>query len=118
MPEQTPDAGGQDREKLAAVLSAHDAYHVNDDGRYVCICGHVAEGVDDDGSHARHLADVLADLLRAERAKALREAAQAIGEGDGISTFIGMDPLDAAVRAEKRAQAWLRERADRIERGE
>lgn len=49
------------------------------------------------------------------QAQALREAARDLGECDGISRSIGMDPLPAAVRAEKRAQSWLRERADRIE---
>lgn len=47
-------------------------------------------------------------------AEALREAADEIGEGDGISRFIGMDSLPEAVRAEKRAQKWLRDRADQI----
>jgi len=47
-------------------------------------------------------------------AQTLRDAAESIGE-DGISRFIGMDPLPAAVRAEKRAQVWLHARADRIE---
>lgn len=50
-------------------------------------------------------------------AEALRDAANDMGEGDGISRFIGMDPLPAAVRAEKRAQQWLRERADRVAAG-
>jgi hypothetical protein len=66
--------------------------------------------------HARdHLAAALLPLIREREAaaweRALREAADDIGEGDGISRFIGMDDLAAAVRAEKRAQQWLRDRA-------
>jgi hypothetical protein len=49
-------------EALADQIAAHDAYRVNDDGWTVCICGHVAEGDDDDGSHARHVAAALAQV--------------------------------------------------------
>ena len=45
---------------LGDLIARHDAYHVNEDGWTVCICGHVAEGDDDDGSHARHVAAVIA----------------------------------------------------------
>lgn len=48
-----------DRDLLGDRLAPHDAYRVNEDGWTVCLCGHISEGDDDDGSHARHLADVL-----------------------------------------------------------
>jgi hypothetical protein len=66
---------------------------------------------------ARAVLDVLAPLVEQARQEgareALRAAADEIGEGDGISRFIGMDDLPAAIRAEKRAQQWLRDRAER-----
>jgi hypothetical protein len=46
---------------LADLIAQHDAYHVNEDGWTVCICGHVVEGDDDDGSHARHVAAALSE---------------------------------------------------------
>lgn len=52
-----------DLDALAGLLALHDGYHVNRDGLAVCICGYVADGVDDDGSHAQHLAAILADRL-------------------------------------------------------
>lgn len=55
-PEFWPEAA---RDTLGDLIAPHGDYHVNDDGWTVCLCGHVAEGDDDDGSHARHLADVL-----------------------------------------------------------
>lgn len=51
---------------LGDLIAQHDAYRVNQGGWTVCICGHVAEGDDDDGSHARHVADILAEHLRCE----------------------------------------------------
>lgn len=52
--------GGASSLDLLASLLAHHAFsHVNSDGWTVCLCGHVATGDDDDGSHARHQADVI-----------------------------------------------------------
>jgi hypothetical protein len=50
---------------IEGVLAGHDAYRVNEDGWTVCICGHVAVGDDDDGSHARHVAAVLREQIAA-----------------------------------------------------
>lgn len=45
-------------EALGDLIALHDSYRVNEDGWTVCLCGCVAEGDDDDGSHARHVAAV------------------------------------------------------------
>jgi hypothetical protein len=113
----------RDVEAVAAVLGEHD--DTTTDGTlppgpgrpFSCLCGEPLgpydEGLED--RHARHRAAALLPLIREREAaaweRALREAADDIGEGDGISRFIGMDDLAAAVRAEKRAQQWLRDRA-------
>jgi hypothetical protein len=60
-------------ERVADLIAGHDAYRVNEDGWTVCICGHVAEGDDDDGSHARHVAAALAPVLAEVRAEAWDE---------------------------------------------
>jgi hypothetical protein len=56
-------AEGPDREALGDLLAHHAFSRVNEDGWTVCLCGHVAEGDDDDGSHGRHQADAVLALL-------------------------------------------------------
>jgi hypothetical protein len=78
-------------ERVADLIAGHDAYRVNEDGWTVCICGHVAEGDDDDGSHARHVAAALAPVLAEVRAEAWDEGYDARGwdianEGLTVST--------------------------------
>lgn len=104
------NARSNERDEIAAVLAKVIDRRT---GRHM--------GVDSWTEAGRECADAiiasdwLAERDRRTAATAVREAAEEIGEGDGISRFIGMDPLPAAVRAEKRAQAWLRDRARRIE---
>lgn len=73
------DVGAGLTEVLADLIAHHDAYRVNGEGWTVCICGHVAVDDDDDGSHARHVASIVAELVREaeQRAavQALRDAA-------------------------------------------
>lgn len=71
------------RDALADFLAAHDAYRVNEDGWTVCLCGYVTEGDDDDGSHARHLADVLAGVVRDPAT---------LADDDALVERIGKDP--------------------------
>lgn len=59
LPVVPPDPPAVEVEALANAIAVHDAYHINDDGWVVCICGHVCVDDDDDGSHARHVADAL-----------------------------------------------------------
>jgi hypothetical protein len=63
MTETPRPAEGPDREALGDLLAHHAFSRVNDDGWTVCLCGHVAEGDDDDGSHGRHQADAVLALL-------------------------------------------------------
>lgn len=49
----------KETEFVAGVLAEHAFSRVDEDGWTVCLCGHVATGDDDDGSHARHQAVVL-----------------------------------------------------------
>jgi hypothetical protein len=104
----------QARDALAEVLAAHaDVRRVaeprnNADRnlgriRYAmrCTCGREIPWPDDEAAHRLHLADALAAHVRAERAGALREAA-----------------ANSVAGTEGGVAAWLRDRADQIERGE
>lgn len=96
MPEQIPDAGGQHREKLAAVLRQ------SPNGPWLRLPG--PTDLAPSFADAILASDVLADLLRAERAKALREAV-----GDPALRLSGHSGISIT---------RLRDRADRVERGE
>lgn len=66
-------ADQQQHEQVADLLAVHSFSHVNSDGWTVCLCGHVAEDDDDDGSHARHQADVVLSLLSAPAGPAAQD---------------------------------------------
>lgn len=53
-------------DEAADLLAIHALSHIDEAGWTVCLCGHHAVDDDDDGSHARHQAQVLAaaGLLR------------------------------------------------------
>jgi hypothetical protein len=80
-------AEAPDREALGDLLAHHAFSRVNDDGWTVCLCGHVAEGDDDDGSHARHQADAVLALLPTPPAPGDREGLRAEVEDAVIEGF-------------------------------
>lgn len=91
-----PDAG--DVETFGDLIAMHDGYRVNEDGWTVCLCGHVAFGDDDDGSHARHVAAVIAAHDAAVRREAADERAEQIAQAiDEMTTFAhGNNPQSEA----------------------
>ena len=66
------------RERLAEVLAHHAFSHVNSDGWAACLCGHVCQDDDDDGSHALHQAEVVQRIADERAADVLDRTAAVV----------------------------------------
>ena len=95
-------------ERVEAALAQHRALIVYSTSLLACSCT-VARHSDaprfTEAEHVAHVAAALAPVLAEVRAEALREAA------DDYTNSVG------ATKARPHARQWLRDRADRIERG-
>lgn len=117
---------------VAEVLAAHWAAVGPVSGAWLCTCGtrstnghvlndNLTSKEERQAEYRAHVAAALAPLLAAERAKALREAADELkprsrGEAcDNAEDCCGSAASCDAVRPLKRmaTEAWLRDRADR-----
>lgn len=80
------------------LLAEHGDYHVNDDGWTVCICGHIAEGDDDDGSYGRHVASVILSsdwLAQRDREQQAKAWAEGVRHAEACEGGLACDPRTA-----------------------